>query len=377
MSAKIESNSSLIFRNVNKSMRNEKILNNINLELESGKFYCLLGPVGAGKTTLLKVIAGLEEIDPGGQINYGDQDFDQMSLWERNVAMVYQNFVLYPHFNVFENIASPLRARKLSKTEINTKVQSISEMLRIDKLLNKKPKELSGGEMQRVAIARALAKEADIYLFDEILVNLDYKIREEMRPELRKITHGQNRMVIFSTSDPVDVLSMGDKVIVMDAGEILQFGNVNEVYEYPINIRVGKYFGYPEMNILKAFITDEKNQIQVDIGTQKQFLKKTTSKEYNGSYIIGVRPEDVKMVKQDQMDFVQNDEFLFLKAIGVVSEVIGSDTVISTTVEKQAFTLFHPGIYIVEPDEKVEVMVSKDELLIYNSENGEIIGRGI
>ena len=130
------------------------------------------------------------------------------------------------------------------------------------------------------------------------------------------------------------------------------------------------------MNILKAFITDEKNQIQVDIGTQKQFLKKATSKEYNGSYFIGVRPEDVKMVKQDQMDFVQNDEFLFLKAIGVVSEVIGSDTVISTTVEKQAFTLFHPGIHIVEPDEKVEVIVSKDELLIYNSENGEIIGRG-
>lgn len=377
MSAKIESNSSLIFRNVNKSMRNEKILNNINLELESRKFYCLLGPVGAGKTTLLKVIAGLEEIDPGGQINYGDQDFDQMSLWERNVAMVYQNFVLYPHFNVFENIASPLRARHLSKTEISSKVQSISEMLRIDKLLNKKPKELSGGEMQRVAIARALAKEADIYLFDEILVNLDYKIREEMRPELRKITQGQNRMVIFSTSDPVDVLSMGDKVIVMDKGEILQVGNVGEVYEYPKNIRVGKYFGYPEMNILKAFITDEKNQIQVDIGTQKQFLKKATSKEYNGSYFIGVRPEDVKMVKQDQMDFVQNDEFLFLKAIGVVSEVIGSDTVISTTVEKQAFTLFHPGIHIVEPDEKVEVMVSKDELLIYNSENGEIIGRGI
>ena len=150
MSAKIESNSSLIFKNVNKSMRNEKILN-INLELESGKFYCLLGG-WCRKDHSVQVIAGLEEIDRG-QINYGDQDFDQMSLWERNVAMVYQNFVLYPHFNVFENIASPLRARNLSKTEISTKVQSISEMLRIDKLLNKRPKELSGGEMQRVAIA--------------------------------------------------------------------------------------------------------------------------------------------------------------------------------------------------------------------------------
>ncbi len=377
MSVKIESNSSLIFRNVSKSLENKKILNNINLELEAGKFYCLLGPVGAGKTTLLKVIAGLEEIDPGGQMNFRNQDFAQMSLWERNVAMVYQNFVLYPHFNVFENIASPLRARNLTKTEISTKVQSIAEMLKIDKLLNKKPKELSGGEMQRVAIARALAKDADIYLFDEILVNLDYKIREEMRPELRKITQGQNRMVIFSTSDPVDVLSMGDKVIVMDKGEILQFGNVNEVYEYPKNVRVGKYFGYPEMNTLETFITDGKDRIQIEIGTQKQFLKKSIPREYKGSYIIGVRPEDIKMIRPDQFDFIQKDEVLFLKAIGIVSEVIGSDTVISTTVEKQAFNLFHPGIHIVEPDEIIEVMVKKDELLIYNSETSEIIGRGI
>ncbi|MCX6090597.1 MAG: ABC transporter ATP-binding protein [Candidatus Atribacteria bacterium] len=263
----------VIFQNVNKTFGEKKILQNINLELETGKFYCLLGPVGAGKTTLLKVIAGLEEIDPGGHMNFKNQEFSQMSLWERNAAMVYQNFVLYPHFNVFENIASPLRARKLAKNEIKSKVQSIAEMLRIDKLLSKRPRELSGGEMQRVAIARALAKEADIYLFDEILVNLDYKIREEMRPELRKITQGQGRMVIFSTSDPVDVLSMGDKVIIMDQGEILQFGNVGEVYEYPKNIRAGKYFGYPEMNILEAMITDNNNQIQLEIGTQKQTLK--------------------------------------------------------------------------------------------------------
>lgn len=377
MSTWIGENSSLIFRNVNKTWNNKKILQNINMELETGKFYCLLGPVGAGKTTLLKVIAGLEEIDPDGEISFRNQDFSKMSLWERNAAMVYQNFVLYPHFNVFENIASPLRARNLPKEQIRSKVQSVAEMLRIDKLLNKKPKELSGGEMQRVAIARALAKEADIYLFDEILVNLDYKIREEMRPELRKITQGQNRMVIFSTSDPIDVLSMGDKVIVMDQGKILQFGNVGEVYDYPKNVRVGKYFGYPEMNILDATITDGIDQIQVEIATQKQFLKKTISRNYQGSYIFGIRPEDAKMARLDQQNLFQKNEVLLLEAVGIVSEVIGSDTVISTKVEKQTFTLFHPGIHIVEPDEKVEVMIYKDDLLIYNSETGEIIGRGI
>ena len=376
MSARTESKSSLVFQNVNKTFGEKKILQNINLELETGKFYCLLGPVGAGKTTLLRVIAGLEEIDPGGHMTFKNQEFSQMSLWERNAAMVYQNFVLYPHFNVFENIASPLRARKLAKNEVKAKVQSVAEMLRIDKLLSKRPRELSGGEMQRVAIARALAKEADIYLFDEILVNLDYKIREEMRPELRKITQGQGRMVIFSTSDPVDVLSMGDKVIVMDQGEILQFGNVGEVYEFPKNIRVGKYFGYPEMNILEAMITDNNTQLQLEIGTQRLILKKGKTVNYKGLYTLGIRPEDAKMVRSDAI-FSSSDEVLRLKAIGIVSEVIGSDTVISTTVEKQPFTLFHPGIRIVEPDEKIEVVVGKDDLLIYDAATGEIIGRGI
>ena len=290
--------------------------------------------------------------------------------------MVYQNFVLYPHFNVFENIASPLRARNLKKDEIKDKVQSVSEMLKIDKLLHKRPRELSGGEMQRVAIARALAKEADIYLFDEILVNLDYKIREEMRPELRKITQGKGRMVIFSTSDPVDVLSMGDKVIVMDKGEILQFGNVGDVYECPKNLRVGKYFGYPEMNILEATITETNHQLQIEIGTQKQTLKKGKVMSFKGSYTIGIRPEDAKMVKAGLI-FSPNDEVLHLKTIGIVSEVIGSDTIISTTVEKQPFTLFHPGIRIIEPDEYIEVMVRKDELLIFDAATGEIIERGI
>lgn len=377
MIAPMEDKSSLVFKNVNKSWGNKKILQNINLELETGKFYCLLGPVGSGKTTLLRVIAGLEEIDPGGQIEFKNQDYTQMSLWDRNAAMVYQNFVLYPHFNVFDNIASPLKARNLSKTEISKKVQSITEMLRIEKLLKKRPKELSGGEMQRVAIARALAKEADIYLFDEILVNLDYKIREEMRPELRKITQGQNRMVIFSTSDPIDVLSMGDKVIIMDQGEILQFGNVNEVYENPKNIRVGKYFGYPEMNILETTIKDNGDRIQIEIGDQKQYLKKAVTRDYHGKYTIGIRPEDAKMISLNQQNEVLKDTFLFLKAIGIVSEVIGSDTVISSAIDKQFLTLFHPGIHIVEPDEEINVMIRKDDVLVFSAETGEIIGRGI
>ena len=377
MIAPMEDKSSLVFKNVNKSWGNKKILQNINLELETGKFYCLLGPVGSGKTTLLRVIAGLEEIDPGGQIEFKNQDYTQMSLWDRNAAMVYQNFVPYPHFNVFDNIASPLKARNLSKTEISKKVQSITEMLRIEKLLKKRPKELSGGEMQRVAIARALAKEADIYLFDEILVNLDYKIREEMRPELRKITQGQNRMVIFSTSDPIDVLSMGDKVIIMDQGEILQFGNVNEVYENPKNIRVGKYFGYPEMNILETTIKDNGDKIQIEIGDQKQHLKKSVTRDYQGKYTIGIRPEDAKMISLNQQNEVLKDTFLFLKAIGIVSEVIGSDTVISSAIDKQFLTLFHPGIHIVEPDEEINVMIRKDDVLVFSAETGEIIGRGI
>ncbi|NLJ48275.1 MAG: ABC transporter ATP-binding protein, partial [Candidatus Atribacteria bacterium] len=185
------------------------------------------------------------------------------------------------------------------------------------------------------------------------------------------------RMVIFSTSDPIDVLSMGDKVIIMDQGEILQFGNVNEVYENPKNIRVGKYFGYPEMNILETTIKDNGDKIQIEIGDQKQHLKKSVTRDYQGKYTIGIRPEDAKMISLNQQNEVLKDTFLFLKAIGIVSEVIGSDTVISSAIDKQFLTLFHPGIHIVEPDEEINVMIRKDDVLVFSAETGEIIGRGI
>ncbi|MGE5147191.1 MAG: ABC transporter ATP-binding protein, partial [Candidatus Eiseniibacteriota bacterium] len=219
----------LTLQGVTKTVRGQPYLYDLDLDLPSGTFNVVLGPTQAGKTSLLRLLAGLDRPSTGTILEDG-KDVTALDVRKRNIAMVYQEFVNYPSFTVYENIAAPLRrGRRLSSAEIDTKVRATAEMMRIERLLRRLPSELSGGQQQRVALARALVKEAPLLLLDEPLVNLDYKLREELRSEIRQIFRRGTTTVVYATTEPQEALLFGGNVIVLDAGRVLQFGPALDV----------------------------------------------------------------------------------------------------------------------------------------------------
>ncbi|HSS66699.1 MAG TPA: ABC transporter ATP-binding protein, partial [Gammaproteobacteria bacterium] len=220
-----------------------------SLELKSGSLNVLLGHTLAGKTTLLRLLAGLDR-PSSGRIVVDGADVTGASVRKRNVAMVYQQFINYPSFTVFENIASPLQRAGVSREEINQRVRTVAKSLHIDGLLDRLPAELSGGQQQRVALARALVKEAELLLLDEPLVNLDYKLREELREELRAIFRRRDSIVVYATTEPTEALLLGGHAFVVDEGRVLQSGPSIEVFHAPSSERVGKVFSDPPINLI-------------------------------------------------------------------------------------------------------------------------------
>lgn len=358
-------------KNINKTIEGKGILKNICLRIEDGLFTCILGPPGAGKTTLLKIIAGLESLATG-EVYFGEENITDLSPQMRDISMVFQDFALYPHLLVYENIASPLKAKRMPKKEIRKKVKEVTSFLGIDRLLDRIPRQLSGGEMQRVAIARAMIKEPKVYLLDEILVNLDYKIREEMRSELKGIAKKMGRTIIYATPDPLDVLSMADRVVVLHKGIIEQKGSTKEVYTHPKNIVVGGYFGFPEMNLVdcvlkrknnKLFITTD--ELTIDISEFKEKLKERKEKEV----ILGVRPENMNIATEA----VQKRGNNLVKGEVVLGEVIGSDTIVHVKIGKDKIKIFVPRIYRVPIGEKIWLHFNTRDIYLFNRQTGECI----
>ena len=232
---------------------NKKIeaLHDINLTIEDGQFFVLLGPSGAGKTTTLRCIAGLEKID-NGSILFNDEPVTQDQPASRDVCFVFQQYSLYPHYSVYENLAFPLRSpmRKLPEEEIKTKVESIASMLKISNKLNNKATQLSGGEMQRVAIGRALVRDPNLYLMDEPLSSLDAKLRESLRVELKNIQTNLNSTILYVTHDQAEATTLADKIGVLKEGHLVQIGTPEEIYENPNSIYVSQRLGSPKINIL-------------------------------------------------------------------------------------------------------------------------------
>ena len=232
----------LVLKDVDKIVAAETHLKNIQLELKPGSRNVILGRTLAGKTTLLRIMAGLDR-PTRGRIYFNDQDITGVSVRKRSVAMVYQQFINYPSLSVYNNIASPLKLRGLSKKEIDQQVQDIARVLHIEDLLDRLPAELSGGQQQRTAIARALVKKADLLLLDEPLVNLDYKLREELRTELQDIFKQREAIVIYTTTEPTEALMLGGDIVVIDEGRILQTGATPVVYHHPATLKVARQKG--------------------------------------------------------------------------------------------------------------------------------------
>jgi glycerol transport system ATP-binding protein len=310
---------SIVAENIRKTYGRKVVLDDLSFEVPSQSFTTVLAPTGTGKTTLLRVLAGIEKPDRG-RILYNGADVTSAPVQRRSVSMVYQDFINYPSMTVYENIASPLRVSReqVSGKEIDRRVREISTLLKISHVLDHIPEEVSGGEKQRTAIARALIKGSEFIFLDEPLANLDYKLREELRGELKTVFKGTT--ILYATPEPIDALSMSSHVGFLHEGKIIQFGKVHEVYARPKYLEVGRYFNDPPMNILDAKVVKKggttglevTDEIFIEIGAQGRILK-------DEEYIVGIRPQDLSIAR-DRLDMLP------FEAVVDFTEIVGSFT---------------------------------------------------
>ena len=287
--------SNIIVKNLKKSFGDNIVINNFNLNIKDGEFIVLVGPSGCGKSTLLRMISGLESIDQG-EIFLDQKLINNLLPSKRDIAMVFQSYALYPHMNVFENMSFGLKMEKIPKSEINQKVNHAATTLQIEDLLERKPKQLSGGQRQRVAIGRAITRNPKVFLFDEPLSNLDAALRSEMRVEISKLHKKLKSNIIYVTHDQIEAMTLADRIVVLNKGNIEQFGTPNEIYTDPNNIFVAEFIGSPKMNIIKI----NKDQI-INSNTIKLFNNKITFEnfKFNDEIYLGIRPEDIS-IKSDR-----------------------------------------------------------------------------
>ncbi len=278
-------------KNIEKSFGSNKVINKFDIKIKDGEFIVLVGPSGCGKSTLLRMISGLETVDKG-EIYLDNKIINNLVPSKREIAMVFQSYALYPHMSVFENMAFGLKMEKISKSEINQKVNNAAATLQIEDLLERKPKQLSGGQKQRVAIGRAITRSPKVFLFDEPLSNLDAALRSEMRVEISKLHKKMNSNIIYVTHDQVEAMTLADRIVVLNKGNIEQYGTPNEIYSDPNNIFVAEFIGSPKMNIIKI----NKDYI-VNSNTFQLFNNKISFNnfKFEDEIYIGIRPEDISL----------------------------------------------------------------------------------
>tara|TARA_Y100001970_G_scaffold289786_1_gene421205 strand:- start:940 stop:2001 length:1062 start_codon:yes stop_codon:yes gene_type:complete len=300
--------SEIIIKKLNKSFGDNKVIKDFNISINNGEFIVLVGPSGCGKSTLLRMISGLETIDEG-EIFLDKKLINNLIPSKRSIAMVFQSYALYPHMNVFENMAFGLKMEQKKKSEIQTKVKDAAKMLQIENLLNRKPKELSGGQRQRVAIGRAITRNPKIFLFDEPLSNLDAALRAEMRVEISKLHKKINTNMIYVTHDQVEAMTLADRIVILNEGNTEQFSTPSQIYNDPNNIFVAEFIGNPKMNIIKINKKDILSKNSVNF-----FNNKIIFEDYNfdDEIFFGIRPEHIVLNDKDEIkleikvDLVEN-----------------------------------------------------------------------
>ena len=303
-----------------------RALEDVSIEVNDGEFVVLVGPSGCGKTTLLRMVAGLEDITEG-EISIADNIVNEVAPKDRDIAMVFQNYALYPHMSVYDNMAFSLKLRKFSKDEIDKKVKDAAKTLEIDELLDRKPKALSGGQRQRVAMGRAIVRSPQAFLMDEPLSNLDAKLRVQMRAELGQLHTQLQTTTLYVTHDQVEAMTMGDRVAVIRKGVLQQIDTPREIYLYPKNIFVAGFIGSPSMNFVYATVKISSKGASLTFGEDQIFVKDPPEslKDYEGKEIVlGVRPEAFE-------DSVYANKKEFSEEISIhvsLLEQLGSDTYI-------------------------------------------------
>ncbi|GHE22838.1 ABC transporter ATP-binding protein [Halomonas urumqiensis] len=352
---------SLILENIDHVVNGEAHIEGVNLELAPGSFNVLLGRTLAGKTTLMRIMAGLEQPTAGRVLMHGE-DVTGVSVRRRNVSMVYQQFINYPSLTVFDNIASPLKLAKVVPEEVRQRVHDTASMLHIEHLLDRYPLELSGGQQQRTAMGRALVKDADLILFDEPLVNLDYKLREEFREELRELFRARNCIAVYATTEPNEALALGGNTAVLHEGKMLQYGPTEDVYHRPRDILTAEMFSEPPINVVPAMVSGSEVTFDRDVRFPLNDDLKTLAP---GQYQFGVRASHISLTPQ-------SDDDLEIEVRVDIAEISGSETFLHVHNDLFHLVLHLTGIHEFAVDQDIKVYFPTHKIYAFDHGGGVV-----
>ncbi|PAU76542.1 ABC transporter ATP-binding protein [Halomonas salipaludis] len=352
---------SLILENIDHVVGASTHIEDVSLELAPGSFNVLLGRTLAGKTTLMRLMAGLEA-PTRGKVKMHGRDVTGVPVRKRNVSMVYQQFINYPTLNVFDNIASPLQLARVDKQEIHRRVYETAEMLHIEHLLDRYPLELSGGQQQRTAMGRALVKDADLILFDEPLVNLDYKLREEFRDELRELFKAKNCIAVYATTEPNEALALGGHTAVLHEGRLLQYGRTEDVYHRPRDILTAEMFSEPPINVVPGLVSG--SEVSFD-ETLYFSADEVFSRLDPGSYHFGVRASHISLSRHHPSD-------LEVEVSVELAEISGSETFLHVRNDIFSLVLHLGGVHRFDTDQRIKVYLPTHKMYAFD-QHGAIV----
>ena len=358
-------------RDVVKRFGTVTAVDRINLTVEDKEFLALVGPSGCGKTTTLRMIAGLEEMTEG-EIYIGDQKVNDIPPKDRDIAMVFQNYALYPHMSVYKNMSFGLRLRRLARNEIDSRVREGARILGIEELLARKPKELSGGQRQRVAMGRAIVRKPRAFLFDEPLSNLDAKLRVQMRGELAKLHEQLETTIVYVTHDQIEAMTLAERIVIMKDGVIMQTGTPLEVYNKPKNIFVAGFIGSPAMNFFDVRVTERDGALSVEGENFKMAVPSSLRNRYlktkNQEAVLGIRPQDI-YDKEIKGSFPGGEP---LHATVEVVEPVGSEVILLTTCGSAQLTAVVDPQTRAKPHAEMEFVVDMSKMHLFDKSAEEV-----
>jgi ABC-type sugar transport system ATPase subunit len=351
------------FENLSKHFGSVKAVDDLNLKIKDGEFIALLGPSGCGKTTTLLMVAGVYK-PTKGYIYFGERIVNEVLPKDRNIGMVFQDYALYPHMTVFDNIVFPLKLQKIPKKEMKKRAEEVAKLVQIEDLLGRKPSQLSGGQQQRVALSRALVKKPNILLLDEPLSNLDARLRITMRAELKRLQKELGITTIFVTHDQIEALTMADRIAVMNQGKLQQFSTPDELYNSPNNLFVASFIGTPPMNLIevslksledKFFVQNKDLQIELPSEVAQKAKNSTSDK-----MVIGIRPEDIVL---DQKKGIEAEVY--------VMEPLGRDLLITFKIGQLTLKVLTSPTFAANIGDKVWLKLNMDKIHLFDKETGE------
>jgi multiple sugar transport system ATP-binding protein len=346
------------------------ILDRLSLTVEEGEFFVIVGPSGIGKTTLLRCIAGLEVVD-AGRVIFGGRDVTRVPPYRRNAAMTFESYALYPHMTVFENIASPLRARRMDEATVRKAVLDVARLLRIEQLLDRRPHEISGGQKQRTALGRTLVAKPDVYLLDEPISHLDAKIRHELRRQFHTLQELRRVATVYVTHDYAEALSLGDRIGVMGDGGLVQVGSSREVFEHPNTIFVARHLGQPSINEVPCRLSSSEEGASALVlrsregsfsfpvnGSQRAMLEKVRS-----DVLVGIRPQHIRVANGGAAGTVNDARVEAFEALGATGVLIAKTGGVTLTVLTSPEADFEPG-------QSVKLALDVEQFLYFDAVHG-------